>query len=321
MVIIEVVSERFIYLFFLNAININMADKKKNKKQRHFFNPIPYVGAKSRELKHIFDNMPKNVSTVIDVFGGGGSVAIGIKREYPKLDVIYNDKLKYLKVMFDSIADGSIYDIVDDVYDQLQLMDHKKEFTMAEINDKSAIYDSHYKKLIDDTGTLSDFAFNVIAVSPRICGHIGYSSRKKNNRYTLTAQSHETTIAKMKYCRETIRQLKTHSEDFKYFIEKYKDDDKVFIYMDPPYLNRSNNKRQYMKEFMMADIEYIISCIKDPGYKCRLMLHIDFSGFSFVELGDHLRHLYPTKYNVGAHNNGKRYYQTYHAMFCNYKKK
>ena len=50
-------------------------------------NPFNYIGGKYEILPLIKSNLPKNINTFYDLFGGGGTVGINVNCE----KVIYND--------------------------------------------------------------------------------------------------------------------------------------------------------------------------------------------------------------------------------------
>ena len=108
-------------------------------------------------------------------------------------------------------------------------------------------------------------------------------------------------------------------------IEQYKNDEYAFLYLDPPYLQKGTSNSAYRN--MSVDLlNTIFSIIKNKDYKCRIMLHIDFSGWVYAEMKDYIKYYYPAKYMMtcgknkknGNTGNGKSYHQRYSALICNY---
>jgi hypothetical protein len=60
--------------------------------------------------------------------------------------------------------------------------------------------------------------------------------------------------------------------------------------------------------------------LKDPSYVCKIMLHIEFLGYTYDSLKDYMVHYYPKSYNLrtGSGIDKKRFYQKYIMIACNY---
>lgn len=82
-------SEHFEYLFFVEL---------KSKPEIIYESPLNYIGNKVRIINEIRANLPDNIETFIDAFGGGFNVGININAKH----VIYNEYNYFVKELIES---------------------------------------------------------------------------------------------------------------------------------------------------------------------------------------------------------------------------
>jgi len=116
-------------------------------------------------------------------------------------------------------------------------------------------------------------------------------------------------IDKLLYFKQYCENMDVLNLDIKEIIEKYKDDSDTFIYIDPPYLQKGTDNSSY-KNTKIEDIEYIVSVLNSEEYKCKILLHIDFSGYIYATLKDKIKFYYPKKYGMAIATK-----QTYHPRY------
>ena len=57
--------------------------------------PLNYIGGKYKLLPQLLELFPKDINTFVDLFGGGGNVAVNVEAKY----IIYNDIMCYVPEM------------------------------------------------------------------------------------------------------------------------------------------------------------------------------------------------------------------------------
>ena len=94
-------------LFFIEK-DINALDKKvipKNENKKIFIKcPFNYIGGKYKLIDQLFEYFPRNISTFIDLFGGGFNVGINIEAK----KIIYNDQITPLVDLFKYLKNNPI---------------------------------------------------------------------------------------------------------------------------------------------------------------------------------------------------------------------
>lgn len=84
-------KEHYEYLFFV---------EKKHQADVVYESPLNYIGNKTRVIDEIRNNLPDNIETFIDAFGGGFNVGINIRSKH----VIYNEYNHFVKELIESFS-------------------------------------------------------------------------------------------------------------------------------------------------------------------------------------------------------------------------
>ena len=269
--------------------------------------PISYQGSKKRETHIIEEYQPKRFNKVVDVFGGGGSVSLFYIQNYNNCQVHYNDISPDLTLLFEVLKD---HDKTKKVVDHMHKLKSSKEDFIKRQKELKEAYEKNKPSLIN-------FLY---------CTSYGYGGNMFSGTI-ITSNNKPRSISFDKFLKypDVIKDLHITKLDALDVIEQYKNDEYAFLYLDPPYLQKGTSNSAYRN--MSVDLlNTIFSIIKNKDYKCRIMLHIDFSGWVYAEMKDYIKYYYPAKYMMtcgknkknGNTGNGKSYHQRYSALICNY---
>lgn len=271
-----------------------------NKKENSKFlkNPISYQGSKRMEIDKINLYTPdlNACDKVVDVFGGGGVVSLYFKQKFPDKTVIFND-LKTIQC--------KLFNLLKDKEKTKNLISKLEEY---KYNKES--YEKLHKEYFDGKEQdvlkyviLQHFAFRGILEKSRTM--INFREKKSRSSYKSLLKYHEILDDKfivMNY-------------DFRKVLNKYKDDEKAFIYMDPPYL--TTNCESY-HPFTKKDLDHLIECFKNPNYKCKMMLHIEFVGYTYDKLKDYIKFYYHKRYSRSSKKAELSFPKAYTLIATNY---
>ena len=269
--------------------------------------PISYQGSKKRETHIIEEYQPKRFNKVVDVFGGGGSVSLFYIQNYNNCQVHYNDISPDLTLLFEVLKD---HDKTKKVVDHMHKLKSSKEDFIKRQKELKEAYEKNQPSLIN-------FLY---------CTSYGFSGNMFSGTVTMENGKPRRVKDFSKFLKypDVIKDLHITKLDALDVIEQYKNDEYAFLYLDPPYLQKGTNNNAYRN--MSVDLlNAIFSIIKNKDYKCRIMLHIDFSGWVYAEMKDYIKYYYPAKYMMtckknskNKNGNGKSYHQRYSALICNY---
>ncbi|WP_407404602.1 Dam family site-specific DNA-(adenine-N6)-methyltransferase [Sodaliphilus sp.] len=218
------------------AVNREIADNTRGKKHFEwlffiekkamplYISPLNYIGGKYEVIPLIKENIPKNIHTFYDLFGGGGTVSINIWAER----VIYNDINPFVKDLLQTIANNDIGATIKYITKTI------KKYGLVKAN-KEAYYRfrEHYNGEIPgrrnplDLFLLICFGFeHQIRFNSKYdfnnpCGNSGYNNelQEKLISYNMRAQS---------------MPIEYYSNNYLDWEAKITNDD--FVYCDPPYL-------------------------------------------------------------------------------------
>lgn len=260
--------------------------------------PISYQGSKRRELKKIEEYEPKKFEIFVDVFGGGGSVSINYMKKNKK--VIYNDINIGLTELFKTLKDEN------KTKELLEEMD-KIDNTNIEVFYK--IFDREYK--ISEVARLlyltkisfRNMIYNRMPIQDKVNGEL--KLRKQNIKFKNLIKFNELLK------QDT---FEVYNKNFYDILNKYKTNQNAFLYLDPPYISKKNN--EYDKLFVVKDLINIRDFIEDKDTKCKVMLNIDYTGYTRELFNKTFKHGYSVKYISGKVN--EDIYGKYHLIATNY---
>ena len=254
--------------------------------------PIPYLGSKRLEIKYIVDNQPE-FKNVIDVFGGGGSVSLYYFQN--GYNVVYNDIDNSICQLFNAIQDEeTIKKVVESV------LEYEAGEDLKDVLEHYKTYNDLESMLI-----LKHHAYRGMLTTPLI-------NRRKING-VLVKEKHYNPNKLLKYppiFKE--KKLEITNNDYKIIFEENKNNEDVFLYLDPPYL--STFCGDYTNStFIFDDITYIKDFLDSAI--CKVMLHIEFTGYVYDTFKDKIKFYYPKRYNMAGKKN---IYQKYICIITNY---
>ncbi len=254
--------------------------------------PISYQGSKRNELDKIDEFKPKQFNKFIDIFGGGGSVGLYFLQKYPELkEIVYNDISKIMVQLFNVLKN---LDKTNDLLKDLDERDYNdKQFFKINKNFK------HQSSSINDYLFLQRMAFRGIVGN----GSINKHKNKDTGELEISLRKNYYDFYKYPPVLSNDK-FKIYNLDCIELIDKYKDDDMAFIYLDPPYISCDN--RSYCK-YDLNDVMKLFDIIKDKSYKCKIMIHIELIGYTYDHLKNHMKNYYIKNYNLRSVKNYPKY--------------
>ncbi len=264
--------------------------------------PISYQGSKARELDIIEKYQPKKFDKLIDAFGGGGSVSIYYTQKYPDIEVYYNDLSPDLFELFTILQN-------EEKSDNLAK-------TMNSIIPDQQDYTERNKKLKDSFKKNETDLINFIYCSSygfrgnMFAGILNFDSKGKIKK--------KKNFDNFKEYPAILKKMHISKLDALFLIDKYKDDPNAFIYLDPPYLGRGTNNDGY-RSISLDVNKKLCEYIKNKDIKCKIMLHIDFTGWIYAQMHDYIKYYYPPRYNMRNGNlDDVKCYKSYACIITNY---
>ena len=214
---------------------------------------IKYYGGKHYIAKYLLEIIPKH-NLYIEPFFGGGNMFFS--KPPSKMEII-NDLSDNIFSLYKVIAD-------ENKYKQLQ---HRLELTPYH-----AKFRDDYKQKLNEKLTIEDRAFYYLYVNRTSFNGVGGFSCTKlvRNNMIRSVSDYLSLIPHLEEIHNRLRNAVVENKDALELIQKYDDND-VFFYLDPPYVQstrRSNQK--YMIEMSDEDHERMINLILKS--KAKIML-------------------------------------------------
>lgn len=187
--------------------------------------PLRYPGGKSKAINTIIQYLPSDFSEYREPFVGGGSLFIYLKQKYPHLKIWVND-LNTELYLFWKIAQSHLTELVKEI---------------QEIKEKYSVGKSLFQELITvELNQLSDlkravrfFILNRITFSGTVESG-GYSEQAFQKRFT------DSAIFRLSKLEELLQDIQITNLDYSELL--IASGEKVFIYLDPPYLSVTQSR-------------------------------------------------------------------------------
>lgn len=186
--------------------------------------PLNYTGGKFKLLPQLLELFPKNINTFVDLFGGGGNVAVNVEAKH----IIYNDIVWHIAEMLKEFKSCGAIDClsrIDKYIERYNLTQENKEeflklrkaYNSGKVMDPIMLY------------TLLCYTFNY---QIRFNSKLEYNGSFGKNRSSFNSALRENFIAFVNRLQEI--DIEFLSKDFRAVnIESLGKND--FVYCDPPY--------------------------------------------------------------------------------------
>ena len=264
-----------------------------------------YQGSKRGEIVHIMPYVPQ-VPTLADVFGGGGSVYLALRRARPDATVIYNDFDIGVYNIFKSVAEGKAAQVEAEVSAMLAEHLARPDFEALKLR-RNALID-----LIDRDET-NKTAVNMLYLQRTSLRGLWNCRNMVNLRkiVQLKITSFNATVNQP----DCVRNM-----DYRDIMRVYQADAGAFLYLDPPYNSKNTSTATYRR---MAGgyhnyLVFIQEFMNDPATLCKVMLNVDFTGDVYCRFKDRIKVVYPVRYSASNTLGDLSKPPLYHVIICNF---
>lgn len=210
--------------------------------------PMNYTGGKYKLLPQLLPLFPQDINTFVDLFTGGGNVAININSK----NIIANDFMKQIIQIYNTFKVSGIDNILNDINDNI------KKYNLNKQNQEGYLkLREFYNKTKNpvDLFTLICYSFN---------HSIRFNSKEEFNIAFGKDRSefNKTIENNLKEFVSKIKNINFTSMDFRDLINgfEFKQDD--FLYADPPYLITVANYNENGGWTRMDEIQLLLELDK-----------------------------------------------------------
>lgn len=248
------------------TLNIETNNKSLKQNKKDFLKcPFNYIGGKHKIMPQIYKNFPKNITTFVDLFGGGFNVGINIDAD----NIIYNDQITPLVELFKYLDTHKYSDVLKYINTQIEEHNIKKDEKEGFLKFRDYYNQNHNNPL--DFYILIAFSFN-------------YQIRFNNSgEYNCPHGTNRSHFSKNMEKRLELFMNKMHNKNISYYNEDFTEldiisklDDNSLVYCDPPYLITTgsyNDGNRGFKNWTKKEEENLLNLLDEinaNGYKFAL---------------------------------------------------
>ncbi|MBQ7257482.1 MAG: Dam family site-specific DNA-(adenine-N6)-methyltransferase [Abditibacteriota bacterium] len=189
-----------------------------------YCSPLNYIGGKWNVINLIKDNLPKNINTFYDLFGGGGTVSINCEAN----KIIYNDINFNVTNLLKELKERNISETYKYIINNI------KKYNLEKENKESYIkFRNYYNSIpVENRNPLDLYLLICFGFEHQI----RFNGKMEFNNPCGNSGFNEVLLEKLvSYNYITNKKnIVFYSYDYKYFEDKIKEND--FVYCDPPFL-------------------------------------------------------------------------------------
>lgn len=206
--------EHFEYLFYI---------EKKEPEDICYESPLNYIGSKYKYFNFIKNELPENIDTFYDLFGGGFNVGINIKAN----KIIYNEYNFFVKELIEKIHDTDTYNFINSVKKIIKNYELEPENKESYLRAR-ADYNS---KNINDRNPIFLYAIILYGFQQQIRFN---NSHEFNNPVGMRWFNNKV-LEKLISFAGRLKEINVsfHAGDYKELMNSFNEND--FVYLDPPY--------------------------------------------------------------------------------------
>jgi site-specific DNA-adenine methylase len=241
---------------------------------------FPYPGSKRKEYTFIRDYIPNDINIFVEPFAGTAAISrFYYFDNHKNIDYHINDIDNFLISLYTRIKNKNINHIFDELkkYDGIS----KEDYNNIVKNRKNHNYSN-------DEDILNELM--LFCICQMRAGR--YPSKKYflDNRIKHLKNNINNDFFEKNNVIITLK-------DYKNIFEQYKDNEKAFLFLDPPYNESYNGDYINSKSSCVADIyeniyNFFISC------KCKIMMVVNDSFYNRIIFKNYIKHSYNKKYEM-----------------------
>jgi len=250
--------------------------------------PLGCMGSKKNEMKYLFPLILPHINnniTFVEPFCGSSVVSYNIYKQKPDAKYHINDIDEIRIDFYINMKDGNKRNELYKLEKNILKEGAPKYYEITKTNNKD--YDSlYYKKII--SSRIHSFRNGIFPTNKKIILHNisdDWINFFKNSNIT--------------------------NYDYKQIFKQYKDDENVFLYLDPPYNNSYNasyasyeNKVDNNNNIIDNTIIYLDLLNLLNEAKCKVLFSINKNAITEYLYKDYIKYIYEYKYNL-THNKPK----------------
>lgn len=247
-------KEHFEWLFYIE------------KKEEVIYNsPLNYIGGKSKSniINFLVSNMPKDINTFYDLFGGGANVSLNVKCN----NIVYNDINNIVVKLLNDLAENDISNTINYLYKTI------KKYNLEKCNKENYIaFRTKYNSLsIDKRNSLDLFLLICYGFEHQIRFNTKLEFNNPCGNSSFNTDILEKLISYWLRVKEI--NLTFNNKDYSEYESEIMIQD--FVYCDPPYLNSCGSYNDGKRGFNGWDKEQEIRLLN-------FLESLDKKGVSFM---------------------------------------